>query len=108
MYHHQFNHQVVHIHPANKVLHLHRMDRLVLGLIPAQEHKGLILALHKVCQDPEDRQVGLLPQDLPPRLQLQAHLLLVEILLRHHPVRNKKVTIPNTAQDQPGPLVKVR
>ena len=108
MYHHLYNHQVVPILQANKVHLLHRMDRLVLGLLPAQEHKGPILALHKVCQDPEDHQVGLLLQALPPRLQLQAHLLLVEILLRHHPVRNKKVTIPNTAQDQPGPLVKVR
>ena len=107
MFHPQYNHQVAHILQANKVHLQHRMGHLVLELMQAQDPKVLLLVLHKVCQGPEDRQVVLPLLDLHQHLHRHLHLPPEEIQLHHHLVRNKRVTIPNIAQDRLVLLVQV-
>ena len=107
MFHPQYNHQVAHILQANKVHLQHRMGNLLVELMQAQDPKVLRLVLHKVCQGQEDHQVVLPLLDLHQRLHRHLHLPPEEILLHHHLVRNKRVTIPNTAQDRLVLLVQV-
>ena len=107
MFHPQYNHQVAHILQANKVHLQHRMGHLLLELMQAQDPKVLLLVLHKLCQGLEVHQAVLLLLDLHQRLHRHLHLPPEEILLHHHLVRNKRVTIPNIAQGRLVLLVQV-
>ena len=107
MFHPQYNHLVAHILQANKVRLQHRMGHLPLELMQAQDPKVLLLVLHKLCQGLEVHQAVLLLLDLHQRLHRQLHQPPEETLLHHHLVRNKRVTIPNIAQDRLVLLVQV-
>ena len=107
MFHPQCSHQVAHILQANKVHHRHRMGHRVLELMLARDHKALPRVLHKVCLGQEDHQVVLRLLGRHQHLHLHLHLLPEVILLHHHLVHLKRVTIPNTAQDQLVLLVRV-